>query len=86
MSGEILPLSAAVIVDEQALKNGDSPIALCLLAVGAESGVLAEEVTATNAVAADISSAELAEAMDFEIERFRQLVIGAIPTADRVTP
>ena len=81
MSGEILSLSAAVIVDEQALKNLATRrlLGVPASAVGAESGVLAEEVTATNAVAADISSAELAEAMDFEIERFRQLVIGAIP-------
>lgn len=81
MSGEILSLSAAVIVDEQALKNLATRrlLGVPASAVGAESGVLAEDVTATNAVAADISSAELAEAMDFEIERFRQLVIGAIP-------
>ena len=81
MSGEILSLSAAVIVDEQALKNLATRrlLGVPASAVGAESGVLADDVTATNAVAADISSAELAEAMDFEIERFRQLVIGAIP-------
>lgn len=81
MSGEILSLSAAVIVDEQALKNLATRrlLGVPASAVGAETGVLAEDVTATNAVAADISSAELAEAMDFEIERFRQLVIGAIP-------
>ena len=81
MSGEILSLSAAVIVDEQALKNLATRrlLGVPASAVGAEGGVLAEDVTATNAVAADISSAELAEAMDFEIERFRQLVIGAIP-------
>ena len=81
MSGEILSLSAAVIVDEQALKNLATRrlLGVPASAVGAESGVLAEDVTATNALAADISSAELAEAMDFEIERFRQLVIGAIP-------
>lgn len=81
MSGEILSLSAAVIVDEQALKNLATRrlLGVPVSAVGAEGGVLAEDVTATNTVAADISSAELAEAMDFEIERFRQLVIGAIP-------
>lgn len=84
MSGEILSLSAAVIVDEQALKNLATRRLLGVLpsAVGAEGGALAEDLTATNAVAADISSTELAEAMDFEIERFRQLVIGAIPYSE----
>ena len=84
MSGVILSLSAAVIVDEQALKNLATRrlLGVPAAAVGTEDGVLTEEFTATSAVAADISSAELAEAMDFEIERFRQLVIGAIPYSE----
>ena len=83
MSGVILSLSAAVIVDEQALKNLATRRLLGVpAAVGIEDGVLTEDFTATSAVAADISSAELAEAMDFEIERFRQLVIGAIPYSE----
>jgi flagellar M-ring protein FliF len=85
MSGVILSLSAAVIVDEQALKNLATRRLLgvpAAAAVGTEDGVFTEEFTATSAVAADISSAELAEAMDFEIERFRQLVIGAIPYSE----
>ena len=84
MSGVILSLSAAVIVDEQALKNLATRrlLGVPAAAVGTEDGVLTEDFTATSAVAADISSAELAEAMDFEIERFRQLVIGAIPYSE----
>ena len=84
MSGVILSLSAAVIVDEQALKNLATRrlLGVPAAAVGIEDGVLTEDFTATSAVAADISSAELAEAMDFEIERFRQLVIGAIPYSE----
>ncbi len=84
MSGVILSLSAAVIVDEQALKNLATRrlLGVPASAVGIEDGVLTEDFTATSAVAADISSAELAEAMDFEIERFRQLVIGAIPYSE----
>ena len=84
MSGVILSLSAAVIVDEQALKNLATRrlLGVPAAAVATEDGVLTEEFTATSAVAADISSAELAEAMDFESERFRQLVIGAIPYSE----
>jgi flagellar M-ring protein FliF len=84
MSGEILSLSAAIIVDEQALKDLATRRLLGVPAagVGIGDGVLADEFVSTNAVAADISSAELAEAMDFEIERFRQLVIGAIPYSE----
>ena len=84
MSGVILSLSAAVIVDEQALKNLATRrlLGVPAAAVGIEDGVLTEDFAATSAVAADISSAELAEAMDFEIERFRQLVIGAIPYSE----
>ena len=84
MSGVFLSLSAAVIVDEQALKNLATRrlLGVPAAAVGIEDGVLTEDFAATSAVAADISSAELAEAMDFEIERFRQLVIGAIPYSE----
>lgn len=84
MSGEILSLSAAIIVDEEALKDLATRRLLGVPAAGAGigDGVLVDEFVSTNAVAADISSAELAEAMDFEIERFRQLVIGAIPYSE----
>lgn len=84
MSGEILSLSAAVIVDEQALRNLATRRLLGVPAAGGgiEDATLADEFVATNAVIADIPPAELAEAMDFEIERFRQLVIGAIPYSE----
>ena len=84
MSGEILSLSAAIIVDEQALKDLATRRVLGVPAAGVSNadGGLAAEFAATNAVVEDISSAELADAMDFEIERFRQLVVGAIPYSE----
>ncbi len=84
MSGEILSLSAAIIVDEQALKDLATRRVIGVPAAGVSTGDggLADEFAVTNAVVEDISSAELADAMDFEIERFRQLVIGAIPYSE----